>query len=148
MELFVAVVILALLGVLATRFGYDSRDGMPSKEYDLARYGVAWETPRAQVGASAPAGGRTAAERHALSEPPMHLALLKLSPAEFAALAEDLGPDGAAAFAASWTPGTVAVRRAARAPEPLGDDRGQSRPVGATPHAGGVRPIVAAAETA
>jgi hypothetical protein len=49
MELIVAVVILALLGVLTQRFGYDSRDGMRSKEYDLARCGVSWDTPREQA---------------------------------------------------------------------------------------------------
>jgi hypothetical protein len=49
MELIVAVVILALLGVLTQRFGYDSRDGMRSKEYDLARCGVVWDSPREQA---------------------------------------------------------------------------------------------------
>jgi hypothetical protein len=49
MELIAAVVILALLGILAQRFGYDSRDGMHSKEHDLARIGLKWEAPRERM---------------------------------------------------------------------------------------------------
>ena len=37
-----AVVILLALWVLAARYGYDSRDGMRSKEEDLASYGITW----------------------------------------------------------------------------------------------------------
>ena len=49
MELIVAVVILALLGILAQRFGYDSRDDMPSKEHDLSRIGVRWDAARERM---------------------------------------------------------------------------------------------------
>ncbi len=43
MELIAAVVILAILGILAQRFGYDSRDGMHSQEHDLSRIGMRWD---------------------------------------------------------------------------------------------------------
>jgi hypothetical protein len=48
MELIVAVVILALLGVLSLRFGHDSRDGAHSQEHDLARIGLVWDAPPAR----------------------------------------------------------------------------------------------------
>ncbi|MBA2446444.1 MAG: hypothetical protein H0V51_00270 [Chloroflexi bacterium] len=35
-------VILLALWILAVRYGYDSRDGVRSKEQDLAAYGVSW----------------------------------------------------------------------------------------------------------
>ncbi len=49
MELIVAVVILAILGILAQRFGYDSRDGMHSQEHGLSRLGVQWDATRERM---------------------------------------------------------------------------------------------------
>ncbi len=43
MELIVFVVVLSCVGVLAMRFGYDSRMPAPSKEHDLANFGLSWE---------------------------------------------------------------------------------------------------------
>lgn len=37
-----AVLILLALWALAARYGYDSRDGLRSKEQELASYGVTW----------------------------------------------------------------------------------------------------------
>ena len=34
--------VLLVLWVLAIRYGYDSRDGICSKEQELAAYGVSW----------------------------------------------------------------------------------------------------------
>ena len=42
MELLGAIVLLALLGLLAGRFGYDSRPGLDSKESTLAARGMRW----------------------------------------------------------------------------------------------------------
>ena len=36
------VALLLVLALLAVRYGHDSRDGLPSKERDLATYGVTW----------------------------------------------------------------------------------------------------------
>ncbi len=49
MELIAAVVILAILGILAQRFGYDSRDGMHLEEYDLSRMGLRWDATRERM---------------------------------------------------------------------------------------------------
>ncbi len=49
MELIAAVVILAILGILAQRFGYDSRDGVLSKEHDLSQVGLRWDATREQM---------------------------------------------------------------------------------------------------
>lgn len=42
MELLISVLLLILLAVLAVRFGYDSREGIQSKEAELARLGMNW----------------------------------------------------------------------------------------------------------
>jgi hypothetical protein len=42
MEAIGFVVALAILGLLAARFGRDSRQGLRSKEHELAAYGVTW----------------------------------------------------------------------------------------------------------
>jgi hypothetical protein len=42
MDLLVCVVILCVLGYLAARFGYDSREAPHSKEHDLANFGMEW----------------------------------------------------------------------------------------------------------
>jgi hypothetical protein len=39
----IIVVFFFALNVLATRYGYDSRDGLPSAEEDLARKGFVWD---------------------------------------------------------------------------------------------------------
>ncbi len=54
MELIAAVFIIALLSVLAQRFGYDSQDGVRSAEYQLSLCGVFWDEPRTQARRSAP----------------------------------------------------------------------------------------------
>lgn len=41
----VAIALLAALWVLMVRHGHDSRDGLRSKEQDLASYGVTWHEP-------------------------------------------------------------------------------------------------------
>ena len=43
MELIVFVAALLFVGVLAMRFGYDSRMPAPSKEHDLANFGLSWQ---------------------------------------------------------------------------------------------------------
>jgi hypothetical protein len=43
MELLVIVFALCMLGLLATRFGYDSRDGLRSREEDAASTGMIWD---------------------------------------------------------------------------------------------------------
>ena len=43
MELFVIVFALCLLGLLATRFGYDSRDVLRSREDEAATTGMIWD---------------------------------------------------------------------------------------------------------
>lgn len=40
--LMIAAAVLLALWVLAIRYGYDSRDGIRSKEQELAAYGVSW----------------------------------------------------------------------------------------------------------
>jgi hypothetical protein len=42
-ELIVFVAALLFVGVLAMRFGYDSRMPAPSKEDDLANFGLSWQ---------------------------------------------------------------------------------------------------------
>ncbi len=42
MEAIVAVAVLGVVGVLAVRFGADSRDGLGSKDRELATHGVTW----------------------------------------------------------------------------------------------------------
>ena len=42
MEAIVFVIVLAALGLLAARFGADSRDGLVSEEHHLAAHGVTW----------------------------------------------------------------------------------------------------------
>jgi hypothetical protein len=42
MELLLGVTALVVLAVLAPRFGYDSREGIQSKEVELARFGMQW----------------------------------------------------------------------------------------------------------
>jgi hypothetical protein len=42
-ELIVFVAALFCLGVLAIRFGYDSRTPAPSKEHDLVNFGLSWQ---------------------------------------------------------------------------------------------------------
>lgn len=44
MEALVVLTIFVVLAALAARFGHDSREGPRSKEHDLARYGVTWES--------------------------------------------------------------------------------------------------------
>lgn len=53
----VALVMLVLLDVLAIRFGHDSRDGLRTKEHELAMHGLTWDeitpdsvAPRGRVG--------------------------------------------------------------------------------------------------
>lgn len=43
MELLIAFLALVALGLLAARFGYDSRDGYRSHEHELASYGMTWD---------------------------------------------------------------------------------------------------------
>lgn len=43
MELAAFIVGLCLIGILAMRFGYDSRSAPYSKEHEMAGYGVRWE---------------------------------------------------------------------------------------------------------
>jgi hypothetical protein len=45
MELVIIVMGIGLLGVLAQRFGHDSRDGLHSKEEQLAATGMCWGDP-------------------------------------------------------------------------------------------------------
>ncbi len=45
MELVLIALGLCLLGVLATRFGVDSRDSIRSKEHELAGFGWQWNEP-------------------------------------------------------------------------------------------------------
>jgi len=42
MEAIVALAVLVLFAALAARFGHDSRDGIHTKEYDLAAAGMTW----------------------------------------------------------------------------------------------------------
>jgi hypothetical protein len=42
MELLVIVVALCVLGLLAAHFGYDSRDGLRSREEEAAAAGMTW----------------------------------------------------------------------------------------------------------
>lgn len=42
MELLFSVISLIVLGLLAVRYGHDSRDTIPSKEQQLACFGMAW----------------------------------------------------------------------------------------------------------
>jgi hypothetical protein len=42
-ELLVIVFALCVLGLLATRFGYDSRDGLRSHEEEAATAGMTWD---------------------------------------------------------------------------------------------------------
>ena len=42
MEVIVILTLCAALGVLSVRYGYDSRDGVGSKDQDLASRGVTW----------------------------------------------------------------------------------------------------------
>ena len=58
MEAIVAVAVLAVVGVLAVRFGADSRDGLGSKDRELATNGVTWAE---RVGGGASAGELPAA---------------------------------------------------------------------------------------
>jgi hypothetical protein len=48
MELLIIVFALCLLGVLAGRFGVDSRGGLHSREEQDARYGMTWEASGAR----------------------------------------------------------------------------------------------------
>lgn len=45
MDLIVLVVALCAIGVLANRFGYDSRDILGPKECELAARGYKWDGP-------------------------------------------------------------------------------------------------------
>jgi|SRR5918912_4589000 hypothetical protein len=49
MELVFFVAALCLLGILALRFGYDSRFVPYSKEHELAGYGMRWEVHHAEL---------------------------------------------------------------------------------------------------
>jgi len=42
MELLFSVLMLIVFAVLAVRYGYDSREGMQSKEHELACFGMQW----------------------------------------------------------------------------------------------------------
>jgi hypothetical protein len=42
-DLIVFVAVLSCVAVLAMRFGYDSRMPAPSKEHDLANFGLSWQ---------------------------------------------------------------------------------------------------------
>ena len=43
MELILAIAGLVIFAVLAVRYGYDSREGIYSKEQELASYGLTWD---------------------------------------------------------------------------------------------------------
>jgi hypothetical protein len=45
MEFLLIVLALCLLGLLAGRYGYDSRGSLRSREEDAARVGMTWEVP-------------------------------------------------------------------------------------------------------
>lgn len=42
MEFLLILTLFVAFGLLATRYGYDSRDGARSREQELASYGVVW----------------------------------------------------------------------------------------------------------
>ena len=65
MELIIAVAILVVLAVLALRFGYDSRDGIPTEERKLARRGTTWD----DLHADSPPDRRRARQRRSGAEP-------------------------------------------------------------------------------
>jgi hypothetical protein len=44
MELLIIVLALCVLGLLANMFGTDSRRGFSSREEEIARYGMAWDS--------------------------------------------------------------------------------------------------------
>jgi hypothetical protein len=44
MELLIIVLALCVLGVLANMFGTDSRHGFRSREDEVARYGMIWDS--------------------------------------------------------------------------------------------------------
>ena len=54
MEAIVAVAALVALGVLALRFGVDSRDGFRGKDQELASYGVSWSDLTRDQGRAGP----------------------------------------------------------------------------------------------
>jgi hypothetical protein len=49
MELLILVIGLIVIGILAVRFGYDSRSVPYSKEQELATYGVVWDMRHAHM---------------------------------------------------------------------------------------------------
>ena len=59
MEALIILAIVVGLGVLVVRYGADSREGLRSKEQDLAAYGMRWEVNDRQE----PADERTPARR-------------------------------------------------------------------------------------
>jgi hypothetical protein len=61
MEAIILVALLVALGLLATRYGYDSRSRLRSHEEDLAALGYTW----AEGGRAASAGGRRQGRRRA-----------------------------------------------------------------------------------
>src|ERR671939_323174 len=48
MELLLFVLVVCVIGILATRFGYDSRAVPYSSEHQFARYGMVWEVHNAR----------------------------------------------------------------------------------------------------
>ena len=44
MELLIIVLALCVLGLLANMFGTDSRHGFRSREEEIARYGMVWDS--------------------------------------------------------------------------------------------------------
>ena len=66
MEAIVALAILVLLAALAARFGHDSRDGLRTKEYDLAASGVTWS--RYEESPSQPSRAEAGQVRHPIAD--------------------------------------------------------------------------------
>jgi hypothetical protein len=44
MEALIVALALVALAILSLRFGWDSRDGIRSREHELARQGMTWDT--------------------------------------------------------------------------------------------------------
>lgn len=65
----IMIIILALfvaLGLLAIRYGYDSRAGMHSKEESFASFGITWQEPADELQAQELAGEMQAARQRRL----------------------------------------------------------------------------------